>query len=94
VCPEPNTLFFKKKGGKELAMSKTVEKPSAEAVPNSALLTKEQAAEYLQCTPRYITRMVSSGRLRAFNPSGKLWRVRRSDLDAFLETGSTIGGGE
>ena len=59
-----------------------------------AILTKQQAAEYLQSTPRYIERAVQSGRLRALKPTGKLWRVRRSDLDAFLESGATIGGGE
>jgi excisionase family DNA binding protein len=68
-------------------------KPHAEAV-NSAILTKQQAAEYLQTTPRYIERMVASGRLRALKPSGKLWRVRQSDLDAFLESGASIGGAE
>jgi excisionase family DNA binding protein len=65
--------------------------PQAEA-GNSAILTKQQAAEYLQTTPRYIERMVRSGRLRALKPTGKFWRVRRSDLDAFLESGATIGG--
>jgi len=57
---------------------------------NSAILTKQQAAEYLQTTPRYLERMVSNGRLRALKPTGKLWRVRRSDLDAFLESGASI----
>jgi excisionase family DNA binding protein len=58
---------------------------------DSALLTKMQAAEYLQTTPRYLERAVASGRLRALKPTGKLWRVRRSDLDRFLESGATIG---
>jgi excisionase family DNA binding protein len=71
----------------------TQKQPHAEAV-NSAILTKQQAAEYLQTTPRYIERMVRGGRLRALKPTGKLWRVRRSDLDAFLDSGATIGGGE
>jgi excisionase family DNA binding protein len=66
-------------------------KPQTEAA-NSAILTKQQAAEYLQATPRYIERMVASGRLRALKPTGKLWRVRQSDLDAFLESGASIGG--
>ena len=66
-------------------------KPQAEAA-NSAILTKQQAAEYLQATPRYIERMVANGRLRALKPTGKLWRVRQSDLDAFLESGASIGG--
>jgi excisionase family DNA binding protein len=68
-------------------------KPQTEA-GNSAILTKQQAAEYLQATPRYIERMVASGRLRALKPSGKLWRVRQSDLDAFLESGASIGGAQ
>ena len=63
--------------------------PQAEAV-NSAIMTKAQAAEYLQVTPRYIERAVAAGRVRAFKPTGKLWRVRRSDLDAFLESGASI----
>jgi excisionase family DNA binding protein len=64
-------------------------KPQAEAV-DSAILTKQQAAEYLQVTPRYLNRMVASGRLKALKPTGKLWRVRRRDLDAFLESGASI----
>lgn len=59
-----------------------------------AILTKQQAAEYLQTTPRYLERMVSNGRLRALKPTGKLWRVRQSDLDAFLESGASIGGAQ
>ena len=75
-------------------------KPHAEAVnsaslhaaglTNAAILTKEQAAQYLQTTTRYIERMVTAGRLRALKPTGKLWRVRRRDLDAFLESGATM----
>ena len=66
----------------------TRREPSAET-PNSALLTKQQAAEYVQATPRYLERMVREGRLRALKPTGKLWRVRRSALDDFLESGAT-----
>jgi excisionase family DNA binding protein len=71
----------------------TQKQPQAEAA-NSAILTKQQAAEYLQTTPRYLERMVASGRVRALKPTGKLWRVRRSELDAFMESGATIEGGE
>jgi excisionase family DNA binding protein len=67
--------------------------PPVEAV-NSAILTKPEAAEYARCTPRYLERQVKAGRLRALKPTGKLWRVRRTDLDAFLESGATIGGGQ
>jgi excisionase family DNA binding protein len=53
-------------------------------------LKKEEAAEYLQVTPRYIERMVRCGRLRALKPTGKLCRFRLSDLDAFMESGASI----
>jgi excisionase family DNA binding protein len=69
-------------------------KTRAEAVNHSALFTKKQAAGYLQVTPRYIERAVTSGRLKALKPTGGLWRVRQSELDAFLESGATIGGVE
>jgi excisionase family DNA binding protein len=59
-----------------------------------AILTKQQAAAYVQATPRYLERAVKAGRLRALRPTGKLWRVRRSDLEKFLESGSSIGNGE
>ena len=65
--------------------------PSVEA-GNSTILTKQEAADYLRCTPRYIERQVRAGRLRALKPTGKLVRIRRSDLEAFLESGATTGG--
>jgi excisionase family DNA binding protein len=58
----------------------------------STLFTKQQAAEYVRCTPRYLERQIRAGRLRALKPSGKLVRIRLRDLDAFLESGATIGG--
>jgi excisionase family DNA binding protein len=64
--------------------------PTAETVNHSAILTKQQAADYLQVTPRYVNRMVAAGKLKALKPTGKLFRVRLSDLDAFLESGATI----
>ena len=67
-------------------------KPSAETVSNSALLTLTQAAQYAICTPRYLQNQIRAGRLKALKPTGKLLRIRRSDLDAFFEAGATIGG--
>jgi excisionase family DNA binding protein len=58
------------------------------------LLTTQDACVYLRCTRRYLERMVRSGRLRALKPTRKLIRFRQADLDAFLESGATIGGGE
>ena len=56
----------------------------------SEILTKREAAELLKVTPRYIERAVVSGRLRAFKPTAGIFRVRRSDLMAFLESGSSL----
>jgi excisionase family DNA binding protein len=71
-------------------MAKANNKPAAEAVNPSALLTKRQAADYIQVTPRYIERCITSGRLRALKPSSGIVRIRQSDLDAFLEASASI----
>jgi excisionase family DNA binding protein len=57
-----------------------------------AILTKRQAAEYVSCTPRYLENQIRAGRLRALKPTGKLVRIRAKDLEAFLESGTTLGG--
>ena len=56
------------------------------------LLNTAQASEYIGCTARYLQRMVRGGRLRALKPTGKLVRFRLRDLDAFLESGSSLDG--
>jgi excisionase family DNA binding protein len=61
---------------------------------DTAILTKREAADYIRCTPRYLERQIRAGRLKALKPTGKLVRIRRADLDAFLESGATIGGAE
>jgi DNA binding domain, excisionase family len=69
-----------------------INSPPVEAV-NSTILTKRQAADFIGCTTRYLERQVRAGRLKACKPTGKLWRVRLSDLEAFLESGATRNGG-
>jgi len=56
-------------------------------------LNKRQAAQLLGCTTRFLERAVAQGRLRALRPTAKFWRVRQSDLEKFLESGSTTTGG-
>ena len=76
-------------------------KPFAEAVQNSvaqaplsfngaAILTKQEAAGLLRCTTRYLERQIKAGRLRACKPTGKLVRILRRDIDAFLDSGASI----
>jgi excisionase family DNA binding protein len=59
-----------------------------------SLLTKQQAARYIGCSRRYLERAIISGRLRALKPTGKLLRIRFKDLEAFMDSGATIGGAE
>jgi excisionase family DNA binding protein len=68
--------------------------PLAGAEHFPAVLTKRQAADYLQASTRFLEREIRAGRLKACKPSGKFVRIYRRDLDAFLQSGSSIGGGE
>jgi excisionase family DNA binding protein len=61
---------------------------------NQTLLTLSRAAQYVICTPRYLQKQIRAGRLRVLKPTGKLVRIRRSDLEKFLESGATIGGAQ
>jgi excisionase family DNA binding protein len=61
---------------------------------DAGILTKREAANYVRCTPRYLERQIRAGRLKALKPTGKLVRIRRADLEAFLESGATMGGSE
>lgn len=56
------------------------------------ILTKLEGAAFLRCSPRYVERQVRLGNIKAYKPTGKLWRVRRSELERFLESGATTGG--
>ena len=67
--------------------------PLAGAEIFPAILTKRQAAAYVQSTTRYVERAIKSGRLKACKPTGKFVRIRLKDLEAFLETGATTNGG-
>jgi len=66
--------------------------PLAGAENFPAILTKQQAAAYVQSTTRFLERAIKSGRLKACKPSGKFVRIRLKDLEAFLESGASIGG--
>jgi excisionase family DNA binding protein len=52
---------------------------------NHSLLTKRQAADYIGTSRRYVERAIVTGRLRALKPT---------DLNAFMESGASIGGAE
>ena len=58
---------------------------------NPAILTREEAAAYLRCTPKYVDNQIRAKRLRACKPSGRFVRLYLRDIDAFLSSGSSIG---
>jgi len=52
------------------------------------LLRPEEVAEQLQVSERTIRRWLRAGELRGIRV-GRLWRIRRKDLAAFLDKGDT-----
>lgn len=48
-------------------------------------LTKKQAAELLQVSPRQIQRWIADRKLRASRLSHKVLRIRRDDIEQFLK---------
>ncbi len=63
---------------------------SQQAQPTADLqhewLTVEQAAEWLQVSVKTIRRYIEGGSLPAFNLGGRALRIRRQDLESWLQT--------
>ena len=53
------------------------------AKPNEKLLTIEEVAAILRVSTRSVNRYIESGKLKASKIG--VWRIKRSDLDNFLE---------
>lgn len=49
------------------------------------LLTPEEAAEVLRVKTRTVMEWLRQEKLRGFKLGGKLWRIKESDLRAFIE---------
>jgi excisionase family DNA binding protein len=49
------------------------------------LFTPEEAAEALRVKPRTVMEWLRQGKLRGVKLGGKLWRVKGSDLRAFID---------
>jgi len=50
------------------------------------LLTIEEAAQYLRVCPETVKRYIRKGDLRATKLSPQVLRIRRDDLDKFIES--------
>jgi len=67
---------------------------TCDCLPSSALLTREQAAEYLGIAPQTLAVWATTGRYALpMIKVGRCCRYRRRDLEKFLES-RTIGGTE
>ncbi|NJD04657.1 MAG: helix-turn-helix domain-containing protein [Ruminiclostridium sp.] len=51
------------------------------------IMTIEQATQYLQVSIRTIYRLIDSGDLKA-SKVGRVWRIRKIDIDDYLESTS------
>lgn len=57
---------------------------------SSELLTVKEVAEILRVSQPTVLRMIDDGELRAIRVRNQ-WRIRRSDLDDFLQRGGSSG---
>ena len=57
------------------------------------ILTKQQCCALLQCQPKYLERAIRTGRLRMCKLSGKMVRILRRDLEAWLESCASMDSG-
>ncbi len=53
--------------------------------PQRAFLTLAEAAAEIGCTRRFLERRISDGEIAVFQPSARLVRVRRAELDRWIE---------
>jgi excisionase family DNA binding protein len=58
---------------------------------SSDLLTVKEVAEILRVSQPTVLRMIADGELRAIRVRTQ-WRIRRSDLDDYLQRGGSSGG--
>ena len=49
----------------------------------------EQAAERLQISPEVLRRWLRAGKIRGSKLTGRVWRIRESDIQEFLDNNAT-----
>lgn len=58
------------------------------------LLTVSEAAEYLKVCDKTIRRMIASKELVASKVGNRNWRIRKKDIDSYLDNTCTRKAGE
>ena len=57
---------------------------------DSEIFTIAQTAEYLQLSTKTIRRLISDNKIRASKLSNRSWRIRKSDVDAYIQENSNL----
>ena len=57
---------------------------------HSEIFTVAQTAEYLQLSIKTIRRLISNNKIRASKLSNRSWRIRKSDVDAYIQENSNF----
>lgn len=57
---------------------------------DSEIFTVAQTAEYLQLSIKTIRRLISNNKIRASKLSNRSWRIRKSDVDAYIQENSNL----
>ena len=59
----------------------------------AAFLSLNEAASMLVCSRRFLEMRIEDGELKVFRPSKRLVRIKRSELDRWVESYSAKTGG-
>lgn len=57
---------------------------------DSEIFTVAQTAAYLQLSTKTIRRLISDNKIRASKVSDRSWRIRKSDVDAYIQENSNL----
>jgi DNA binding domain, excisionase family len=57
---------------------------------DSELFTVAQTAEYLQLSIKTIRRLISDNKICASKLSNRSWRIRKADVDAYIQENSNL----
>ena len=60
----------------------------------SDILTVKQAAEYLKISDRTVHKLITDKRLLASKVGLRSWRIRKSDIETFLQANTNLSEGE
>jgi excisionase family DNA binding protein len=67
----------------------TENSPIPEHRSSAAFLSLNEAAAILDCSRRFLELRIEDGELKVFRPSKRLVRIKRSELDCWVESYST-----